>query len=118
MTTTEVAKAASLRSGRSDMCLAVPGRILETSVSNGVRGGRVEFGGIVRQVCLELVPEAQAGDYVMVHVGFAISRVDRQEAERTRTIMETMGWMKELEGEGEAGCSSLVPPDGEHGNKK
>ena len=116
MTTTEVAKAASLKSGRSDMCLAVPGRILQTSVSNGVRGAQVEFGGIVRQVCLELVPEAEAGDYVMVHVGFAISRVDRAEAERTRRIMESMGWMKELEGE--AGSSSLVPPDGKPGNEK
>lgn len=100
------------------MCLAVPGRILETSVSSGVRGGRVEFGGIVRQVCLELVPEAEAGDYVMVHVGFAISRVDRQEAERTRTIMEAMGWMEEAASEAEAGDRSSVPPAAKAGDEK
>jgi hydrogenase expression/formation protein HypC len=80
------------------MCLAVPGRILKISVSDGVRAGRVEFGGIARQVCLDLVPEAEAGDYVMVHVGFAISRVDGQEAERTRRIMENMGGMEEAAG--------------------
>jgi hydrogenase expression/formation protein HypC len=73
------------------MCLAIPGRILETGVAGGVRTGRVEFGGIVRQVCLELLPEAHAGDYVLVHVGFAISRVDRQEAERARAMLEKMG---------------------------
>lgn len=73
------------------MCLAIPGRILEISVSNGVRVARVEFGGTVRQVCLELLPEAEAGDYVLVHVGFAISRVNRQEAESARRAFESMG---------------------------
>ena len=116
MTTTAGADLASLKSGRGDMCLAVPGKILETSVNNGIRAGRVEFGGIVRQVCLELVPEAQAGDYVMVHVGFAISRVDRQEAERTRRIMETMGWIEELGGEG--GGIPSAAPDAKAGDEK
>src|SRR5437868_7693935 len=70
-------------SRRAEMCLAIPGRILEISVADGVRLGRIEFGGIIRQACLDFVPEAAVGDYVIVHVGFAISRVDRQEAERT-----------------------------------
>lgn len=78
------------------MCLAIPGKILEISEQNGIRAGRVEFGGIVRQVCLDFVPEARAGDYVVVHVGFAISRVDREEAERTYEALESMGM---LEGE-------------------
>jgi hydrogenase expression/formation protein HypC len=73
------------------MCLATPGRILDIGVSDGVRVARVEFGGIVRQVCLELLPEAAAGDYVLVHVGFAISRVDRHEAERTRRALHSLG---------------------------
>ncbi len=76
------------------MCLAVPGRILQTNVSSGLRGGQVEFGGIVRQVCLELVPEAQAGDYVMVHVGFAISRVDAEEAGRTYELLQSLGLLE------------------------
>ena len=56
-----------------------------------MRAGRVEFGGIVRSVCLDYVPEAESGDYVMVHVGFAISQVDREEAERTYALLNEMG---------------------------
>jgi hydrogenase expression/formation protein HypC len=77
------------------MCLAIPGKIVEVGVSNGVRVGRVEFGGILRQVCLNFVPEAGVGDYVMVHVGFAISRVDRQQAEQTYQALESMGWLEQ-----------------------
>jgi hydrogenase expression/formation protein HypC len=78
------------------MCLAIPGKILDISRKDGVCAGRVEFGGIVNQVCLDFVPEAEVGDYVVVHVGFAISRVDREEAERTYQLLEAMGL---LEGE-------------------
>jgi hydrogenase expression/formation protein HypC len=56
-----------------------------------MRAARVQFGGIVRQVSLDFVPEAGLGDYVMVHVGFAISRVDAAEAERTYKLLEEMG---------------------------
>jgi hydrogenase expression/formation protein HypC len=76
------------------MCLAIPGRIVDISVANGVRFGRVEFGGIVRQACLDFVPDAGVGDYVMVHVGFAISRVDREEAERTYEALSSMGLLQ------------------------
>ncbi|HLK34598.1 MAG TPA: HypC/HybG/HupF family hydrogenase formation chaperone [Terriglobales bacterium] len=82
------------------MCLAVPGKILDIKVSDGMRVGRVEFGGIARQVSLDFVPQAAVGDYVMVHVGFAISQVDRQEAERTRQVMANM---QLLEGEADPG---------------
>ena len=77
------------------MCLAIPGKILETTLANGMRVGRVDFGGILRQACLDLVPEAQPGDYVMVHVGFAISRVDRREAERTYEALRSMGLLEQ-----------------------
>jgi hydrogenase expression/formation protein HypC len=73
------------------MCLAVPGKILNTEECNGMRSARVQFGGITRQISLAFVPEASIGDYVMVHVGFAISRVDAEEAERTYQLLETMG---------------------------
>ncbi len=73
------------------MCLAIPGKILTSGIRNGVRIGRVQFGGITREACLDFVPEADIGDYVMVHVGFAISRVDSEEAERTYQILESMG---------------------------
>lgn len=73
------------------MCLAIPGKILESEEQNGLRIGRVQFGGITRRVSLDFVPEAQVGDYVMVHVGFAISRVDSDEAERTYRLLEEIG---------------------------
>jgi len=83
------------------MCLAIPGKVVSIEYSNGMRVGRVEFGGIVRQASLDFVPEAQIGDYVMVHVGFAISLVDAEEAERTYQLLEEIG---ALEGE--------LPPEG------
>lgn len=82
--------------GRAAVCLAIPGKILDIEEVDSLRSGRVEFGGVVRQVSLSFVPEAAIGDYVMVHVGFAISRVDAEEAQRTYKLLEEMGM---LEGE-------------------
>lgn len=80
------------------MCLAVPGKVLEVvDTALGIRFARVAFGGIARNVRLDFVPEAGLGDYVMVHVGFAISQVNAEEAERTYQQLEAMGL---LEGEG------------------
>ncbi|MGB2604706.1 MAG: HypC/HybG/HupF family hydrogenase formation chaperone [Candidatus Sulfotelmatobacter sp.] len=73
------------------MCLAIPGKIIEIQELGLLRAARVQFGGIVRQVSLSFVPEAGLGDYVMVHVGFAISRVDSSEAERTFKLLQEMG---------------------------
>jgi hydrogenase expression/formation protein HypC len=78
------------------MCLAVPGKILDITEQNGLRLARVQFGGIVRKVSLDFVPEAVVGDHVIVHVGFAISRIDEAEARRTYELLEEMG---ALEGE-------------------
>ncbi len=69
------------------MCLAVPGRILETDESSLMRMGKVDFGGIVRQVCLAYVPEARVDDYVIVHAGFAISQIDQAEAQETLRLL-------------------------------
>jgi hydrogenase expression/formation protein HypC len=73
------------------MCLAVPGKILETTEENGSRLGRVQFGGITRLVQLDFVPEAGVGDYVIVHVGFALSKVDAEEAQRTYQLLAEIG---------------------------
>jgi len=73
------------------VCLAIPGKILEIQKLGEMRAGRVQFGGIVRQISLDFVPEAGLGDYVMVHVGFAISRIDSAEAERTFQLLQEMG---------------------------
>ena len=77
------------------MCLAVPGKILEAEERDGNRIAKVQFGGISRQAFLTFVPEAQVGDYVMVHVGFAISRVDAEEAARTFRVLEELGLLEE-----------------------
>ena len=69
------------------MCLAVPGRIVRIVDHQGLRMGDVDFGGVTRQVCLAYVPEAVEGDYAVVHAGFAISRLDQQEAARTLELM-------------------------------
>ncbi len=76
------------------MCLAVPGRVLATEELDSGRIGRVQFGGIVKDVYLDFVPDAGIGDYVIVHVGFAISRVDREEAERTFALLESAGLLQ------------------------
>ena len=77
------------------MCLAVPGMILEVEQQANNRLGTIQFGGITRQAFLDFVPEANVGDYVIVHVGFAISRVDAEEARRTYDILEKMGLLEE-----------------------
>jgi hydrogenase expression/formation protein HypC len=77
------------------MCLAVPGKILEVEERDGSRIARVQFGGITRPAYLDFVPEAAVGDYVMVHVGFAISRVNAEEAARTYELLEEMGLLEE-----------------------
>jgi len=79
------------------MCLAIPGKVLETFDRQGLRMARVQFGGIVRESCLEYVPEAKVGDYVLVHVGFALSAVDPEEAERTYKLLEELGQLSELD---------------------
>ncbi len=73
------------------MCLAIPGKVLEEFDRRGMRMAKVQFGGITREACLEYLPDTKAGEYVMVHVGFAISRVDAEEAARTYRLLEEMG---------------------------
>ena len=77
------------------MCLAIPGKILEIQEQGSLRVARVQFGGIARQVSLDFVPEAAIGEYVIVHVGFAISRVDAVEAERTYKLLQEMGMLEQ-----------------------
>jgi hydrogenase expression/formation protein HypC len=82
------------------MCLGIPGKVLGSYEVHGLRMGKVEFGGIVREVCLAYTPEANVGDYVIVHVGFAISRIDAEEAARTFQLLEEMGQLAELDDPG------------------
>lgn len=96
------------------MCLAIPGKVLETFEKGGLRMARVQFGGIVREACLEYEPATRVGEYVLVHVGFAISRVDEAEAARTYAALEELGQLAELSvpevGEGGAATMAGSPP--------
>ncbi len=78
------------------MCLAIPGKVVEAFDHGGMRMAKVQFGGIIREACLEYVPDTKVGEYVLVHVGFAISKVDEEEAHRTYQILEEMDQLSEL----------------------
>jgi hydrogenase expression/formation protein HypC len=78
------------------MCLAVPGKIISTQGDDLNRMGRVSFGGVIKEVSLAYVPDAYIDDYVIVHVGFALSKVDHEEAQRVFSYLEEMGDLGEL----------------------
>ena len=69
------------------MCLGVPGKIIEIYEVEGLRMGKIDFGGITREACLAYVPETEVGDYTIIHVGFAISRLSEEEAQATLEIL-------------------------------
>jgi hydrogenase expression/formation protein HypC len=85
------------------MCLAVPGEVLSKSEKDGVWYGDVRFGGITREVCLHALPDVTPGEFVLVHVGFAIARVDRVEAERAWELLARLGDDAEIALDVEAG---------------
>lgn len=78
------------------MCLGIPGEVLELQRKNDLLFGKVRFGGVVRMICLEYVPDAQVGEFVVVHVGFAISKIDAEEAARSYDVLEELGQTVEL----------------------
>ena len=88
------------------MCLAVPGKILSIEGQDLARTARVSFGGIVKQVSLAYVPEAEVGDYAIVHVGFAISLLDEEEALRTFEYLKQMGELEELQPSQSPACQT------------
>jgi hydrogenase expression/formation protein HypC len=77
------------------MCLAVPGRILSVAEVDGTLMADVDFGGVRKEVCLQYIPDAAVGEYVVVHVGFAIQRLDEQSARDTLTNFERMGLLEQ-----------------------
>jgi hydrogenase expression/formation protein HypC len=79
------------------MCLAIPGKVVETFDRGGMQMARVQFGGVTREACLEYVPDTQVGEYVLVHVGFALSRVDEEEARRTYQALMELDQLGELD---------------------
>lgn len=94
------------------MCLGIPGRIVEVHEDRGLLMGQVDFGGVRREVCLAyLEGEVKPGDYAIVHVGFAISRVDEEEARRTFEALREMSDLEELEWMREVAEKSLAPTE-------
>jgi len=98
------------------MCLGIPGKVTDVYGSEGLQMGMVDFGGVRREVCLAYVAdEVAAGDYVIVHVGFAISKVDEEEARRTFKLLEELSeldelqWMKEVAEQSLAGMETGRP---------
>jgi hydrogenase expression/formation protein HypC len=77
------------------MCLAIPGRVDEIFETNGLRMAKVDFCGVRRVTCLEYTPEAMLGDYVLVHVGFAINVIDESEAKQTYEMLKQLGELDE-----------------------
>ena len=78
------------------MCLGIPGKVVETYREHDVLMGKVDFGGVFKRVCLEHVSEVRPGDYVLVHVGFALSRIDEAEAQRVFEFLDGMNQLDEL----------------------
>jgi len=78
------------------MCLAIPGKVVEIYEADGMKMAKVNFGGMLKSVCLAYTREAVPGDYVLVHVGFALSRVNQEEAERTFKLLEELGQLDEI----------------------
>jgi len=81
------------------MCLAVPGKVVEITGEGELRMGKVDFAGVQRQACLAYVPEVKLGDYVLVHVGFAISVIDEQAAQETLQALAEISALEEAGGE-------------------
>jgi hydrogenase expression/formation protein HypC len=82
------------------MCLAVPGRVISLATRDDTRMAEVDFGGVRKEVCLEYLPEVSMGDYVIVHVGFAIQRLDEESALETLNNFEKLGVLEEEFGDG------------------
>jgi len=92
------------------MCLAIPGKVLEIDRTTQPTMGTVSFAGIQKRVCIEWVPEVKVGDYVLVHVGFALNTIDEQEALETLKLLSEMGDLA-----GELSPQVPGPADGSHG---
>jgi hydrogenase expression/formation protein HypC len=79
------------------MCLGIPAKVIELYETNGLKMAKVDFGGVIKEACMEYLPEIKLGDYTIVHVGFGLSILDEQEA------METMDLLKQIDALGEQG---------------
>jgi hydrogenase expression/formation protein HypC len=94
------------------MCLGVPGKIVEIYEQGGLMMGKIDFGGVAREVCLAYVPEAKIGDYAIVHVGFALNLLDEVEAQETLALLKEIGAFDEEFGAEPAGANEELMAGG------
>ena len=92
------------------MCLGIPAKLLDVYREHDVLMGRVDFGGVVKRICLEHVPEAVPGEYVLVHVGFALTRIDEDEARSVFDLLKELGQLDELAEPPEPPSRMQAPP--------
>jgi hydrogenase expression/formation protein HypC len=90
------------------MCLGIPGQIVEVYERHGTRMGTVDFEGIEKEICLSFVPEAGVGDYAIVHIGFAITKIDEESANDTLALMKEMGVFESELGTGPAAGGAIA----------
>ncbi len=95
------------------MCLGIPGQLLEVYQRDDLPMGKVEFGGIVKETCLVYTPEATVGDYVLVHVGFALSQIDEADAQEIFSYLQQIGEAAELAEQDANGRTDEAPADAE-----
>lgn len=81
------------------MCLGIPGKIIEIYERNDFQMGKIDFGGVIKEICLAYVPEAKVGDYALIHVGFAISLMDEDEAVETLKLLRDVSSFSDELGE-------------------
>jgi hydrogenase expression/formation protein HypC len=72
------------------MCLGIPGKVIEIYEQNAVRMGKIDFGGVIKEACLDFLPDIQVGDYTIIHVGFGISQLDEEEALKTLDMLREL----------------------------
>ena len=77
------------------MCLAVPGKVIEKFETNGMQMGKMDFDGITKNICLAYIPDIQIGEYALVHVGFAIEKLDEKSALESLELFRNMGFLEE-----------------------
>jgi len=77
------------------MCLGVPGKVIQIYEVNGMKMGKVDFGGVIREACLVYLPDIEVGDYTIIHVGFGISQLDEAEAQETLSLLRQIGALDE-----------------------
>ena len=94
------------------MCLGIPGQVVAIFREHDLLMGKIDFGGVIKQACLETVPAVAVGDYVLIHVGFALARIDEAEARQVFAFLEKMNELGEIQPAAERPSETAIPGEG------